>query len=1270
MLPFLSLDSAYNIHYDYERNYDDGGMGNANDQGCMASFEEPWPDVDGIKLAPYKVTQFPLEGAEGQNVSCEDDPKLLPNSPFHWLACTPAVLRFCYLLLAIFAAIYGILFPPGASHLCLTTEDYVCVTTAQYYNAHSLYEGDSNYRVSNALPPGVVVLDGASTCNIVTDASQCSNIRNADITVRVGGSSLNCSQIGDVYYDQQTLGGDIRGAIVKDVRIIPNFGINVLSENTFLNKGSTVVKEPDPITRRIYARVVSGDGVLQLRCERHNCGLFLLYGKNACRYGSAACATNATLCTHHLPDLRHGDYGFLTRENSEENDLLLLWHRRFGHRNFRDVANYLRGLGVNFKMPTRPPFCATCVEAKSSRYPLRRNQLPRLRAPRPGYLLHSDNCGPFKIPTRGGGHVWFNVIVDDYSGRIWVKLLNLQSEFGDHLREVIAQLESEMGHDKVVAQLHSDAATYFEKDKTIQDFCRVKGIRQTFSPPGTPALNSVAERTIRTLCEMARANMIHAAAPESLWGESIIYAAYILNNLPYKQGSNATRNSLFYSQPPPTELPSRLVPFGCAAWAMVKGDGKSVSAPKAKKCIVAGWDERRLSWRLITVQDYSRLKFSGHVTMNMDEFPCRKNKREKDSSEIYDFVTDNDQCRAPVTPDPDDLPVTIAASRGRRAVAPSAQALRNIAGGNSAHFAHGELTTSSDDWSYATTCYSDCDLPQDAEDITFAMIDDMAYAILMKTEPPDWSAAMATDTTTKAKWTSAGQREWDKIVSNKTLDDWKPKSELPKGTKFVRTGDVLKLKRDDTHKARVVIKGFTMQPGVHFNQTYAPTVVIATFRILLALAAKNDWDIWQGDAPTAFMQPKIDTEIYVTPTDMMRHFSPQLRELERKHGRGQVAARVLKGLPGIPQGSRLWNQLMHKLLSSLKLVRSQVDFGLYHLPGYSIYLLIWVDDIFLFAAKDNAIKVDEIWKILQDKIGIEDKQPIEDCLGVDVKRDRPNRRIFLSQEKSIRKLQTKLGLGELKGAAATPMDDKVKLSKEDCPTPEEARTMSEEQSSYRSMVASLIYFTMWCRPDIAYAVSKLAKFMHNPGEAHQQALKRTLRYLFSSASLGLLYDFSTAPAKDGVYGYYDSSFADCPDTKRSTGGFILYWWGCAVNWSSKTNRYVTTSTNHSEYVAGAVCARECAFHESLSKELKQHITPIHLFSDSKGGIAQTYNPTNRAATKHIDVADHYIREQVERKRLTVTHVDTGDMDADIFTKALNRTPFLRHRSKMLCECPW
>ena len=176
---------------------------------------------------------------------------------------------------------------------------------------------------------------------------------------------------------------------------------------------------------------------------------------------------------------------------------------------------------------------------------------------------------------------------------------------------------------------------------------------------------------------------------------------------------------------------------------------------------------------------------------------------------------------------------------------------------------------------------------------------------------------------------------------------------------------------------------------------------------------------------------------------------------------------------------------------------------------------------------------------------------------------------------------------------------------------------------------------MWSRPDFAYPVSALARFMHNPGPVAQTALKRVLRYIFGTAhDFGLLYDFSEPPPRKGVYGFYDASFADCPDSRRSTGGHVVFWDGCAVNWISKLHPYVTTSTNHSEYVAGANCARECNFQINLAKELGIAATPIDLFSDSTGSISQCYNPwaTNRAGTKHVDVSDHDTREQVELKR--------------------------------------
>ena len=79
--------------------------------------------------------------------------------------------------------------------------------------------------------------------------------------------------------------------------------------------------------------------------------------------------------------------------------------------------------------------------------------------------------------------------------------------------------------------------------------------------------------------------------------------------------------------------------------------------------------------------------------------------------------------------------------------------------------------------------------------------------------------------------------------TNNTLGDFIPVKDLPKDTKLVKAADILKTKHDNRKKVRLVLKGFTMLAGVHFNQTFAPMVFLDTFLILLALSAQNDWDM-------------------------------------------------------------------------------------------------------------------------------------------------------------------------------------------------------------------------------------------------------------------------------------------------------------------------------------------------------------------------------------------------------------------------------------------
>ena len=253
------------------------------------------------------------------------------------------------------------------------------------------------------------------------------------------------------------------------------------------------------------------------------------------------------------------------------------------------------------------------------------------------------------------------------------------------------------------------------------------------------------------------------------------------------------------------------------------------------------------------------------------------------------------------------------------------------------------------------------------------------------------------------------------------------------------------------------------------------------------------------------------------------------------------------------------------------------------------------------------------------------------------------------------------------------------MTKADCPEPAsiEQRQMSSEQHRYRSHTASCLYFSTWTRPDITFAVGKHCKFMHNPGKTHQVSLKRLVRYLNGTKNLGLLYDFSQQKDKgrhcnlSSVYGYYDASWGDDHDTRRSTMGYGFYYKGCLISWISKLHSFITTSTNHSEYCAGAKAAREAIHLLQLAGELRlKDLKRIDVFSDSRGSIAMSYNPTHRAASKHVDLADHYVREQVELGRIAVHYVRSADQIADIFTKPLGPKPFLHHRSQLVSPDPF
>ena len=170
--------------------------------------------------------------------------------------------------------------------------------------------------------------------------------------------------------------------------------------------------------------------------------------------------------------------------------------------------------------------------------------------------------------------------------------------------------------------------------------------------------------------------------------------------------------------------------------------------------------------------------------------------------------------------------------------------------------------------------------------------------------------------------------------------------------------------------------------------------------------------------------------------------------------------------------------------------------------------------------------------------------------------------IFISQEKYLKDCLTKFGMQDCK-SQKTPMATNGQLDAD-------ATGKDFDAKVYRSMIGSLLYLCA-SRPDIMLSVCMCARFQAAPKESHHQAVKRILRYLAHTPSLGLWYPKGS---EFDLVGFSDSDWAGDKVDRKSTSGACHFLGRSLVCWSSKKQNCVSLSTAEAEYiVAGACCAQ-------------------------------------------------------------------------------------------------
>ncbi|WVZ83941.1 hypothetical protein U9M48_031035 [Paspalum notatum var. saurae] len=376
----------------------------------------------------------------------------------------------------------------------------------------------------------------------------------------------------------------------------------------------------------------------------------------------------------------------------------------------------------------------------------------------------------------------------------------------------------------------------------------------------------------------------------------------------------------------------------------------------------------------------------------------------------------------------------------------------------------------------------------------------------------------------------------------------------PKGARVIGTKWVFRNKQDDEgnivrNKARFVAKGYSQVEGIDFGESFAPFVRLEAIRFLLAYATHHDMKLYQMDVKSAFLNGYINELVYVE----------QPPSFEDPNNPNHVY-RLSKALYGLKQAPRAWYERLRDFLIEKGFKIGQVDTTLFTKKMDNDHFVCqdYVDDIIFGSTNEELCK--EFGNMMAKEFEMSMIGELMFFLGFQIKQLKEG--TFIYQEKYTRDLLKRFKMDDCK-SIETPMATNAKLEADES-------GIKVDQTLYRSMIGSLLYLCA-SRPDIMFSVFLCARFQADPKESHLITVKRILRYLKHTPSIGLWYPKG---ASFGLLGYTDSDFAGCHVEHKSTSGGCYLLGHSLVSWSFKKQNCVSLSTAEAEYIAaGSSCAQ-------------------------------------------------------------------------------------------------
>lgn len=952
------------------------------------------------------------------------------------------------------------------------------------------------------------------------------------------------------------------------------------------------------------------------------------------------------------------------------NELAWLWHRRLGHLSFGYLKRLKPELFLNNK--TFDSSCDICELAKHHRV----SYLPsENKTTIPFMKIHSDVWGPAKIATPSG-YRYFVTFIDEFSRMIWVSLLKNKSEVPHVFKELYQIIKSQFKCEIKVLQ-SDNGGEYVNQE--MEAFCKANSIRHQTSCANTPQQNGLAERRNKQILEIVRASLFDMKVPRQYWGEAVQSEAYLMNRTPsrvlnFKTPLQVVHEKLELIIGP--NLEPRV--FGCSAYVH-SNDGKL--EPRAKKCMFIGYADYKKGYRCVDPKSgkvYVTRDVSFHEKIpyfTPEYFPQGEKSNEgniqpnelgpsgnaiyedglsengpndignggsdsggdgQNGSEAQTDSTPTDSTTSPI-PSESDPSEPVNEPHPSEPDPNTSQGMFFNENSNVYGEVVGEQEHETPASRYPVRRNRGVPRKQYQPDLTSksrypinnfvstakladtqrCMVEELSSVVIPKN---------IQDAMKHPEWRKAVSEEVDALKRNQTWEEVL----LPTGKKTVGCRWVFTVKLDSNgkvarYKARLVAKGYTQKFGIDYEDTFAPVAKINTIRVLVSIAANQDWPLKQFDVKNAFLNGYLEEEVFMDPPPGMNY--------------GGKVCKLNKALYGLKQSPRAWFGRFSKFMRKIGYKQSDADHTLF-VKSYGdkvTALIVYVDD--MVVTGNDPDEINTLQGLLSREFELKDLGDLRYFLGIEVARSKHG--IVMCQRKYVLDLLAETGMLECQ-PIDTPIEVNHKLT-------ESTGQVPTNRERYQKLVGKLIYLAH-TRPDIAYAVSIVSRFMHAPSESHMKAVFRILRYLKSSPGKGLFFGRNGSVE---VKGYTDSDWAGDKSDGKSTSGYFVFVGGNLVTWRSKKQKFVSRSSAEAEFrgMVHGVC--ELLWVKRVLKDLGINVKgTMELFCDNQAAVKIASNPVQHDRTKHVELDRHFIKDHLEKKTISLPYVNSNEQLADMLTKAV------------------